>query len=151
MILYKYYNRKIGVAALSKKTVRFSRASTFNDPFELVTANIYGRAPLYQGAVDEVSRIFCLARNPLNSLMWSHYGDSHRGIVIGYDVKLAKLAECSEYIIPVQYGSVVYTKTKPSDCFFEDGVKRIFESDCGFDVNNIGSLQKAFLYKNQVW
>jgi len=29
--------------------------------------------------------IFCLTENPLNLLMWAHYGDHHRGVVIEFD------------------------------------------------------------------
>lgn len=31
--------------------------------------------------------VFCTTDLPLNYLMWSYYGDSHRGICIGYDTK----------------------------------------------------------------
>ncbi len=29
--------------------------------------------------------IFCLTEDPLNLLMWAHYGDNHRGVVIEFD------------------------------------------------------------------
>jgi hypothetical protein len=29
-------------------------------------------------------RIYCLTRNPANILMWSHYGDCHKGVCLGF-------------------------------------------------------------------
>jgi len=34
--------------------------------------------------------ICCFTSKPNNILLWSHYGDSHRGMVIGFDVKFPK-------------------------------------------------------------
>ena len=31
--------------------------------------------------------VYCVTRNPSNELMWAHYGDGHRGIVIGHKVR----------------------------------------------------------------
>jgi hypothetical protein len=33
------------------------------------------------------SGVYCVTQNPLNELMWAHYGDGHRGIVVGHKVK----------------------------------------------------------------
>jgi len=34
--------------------------------------------------------VFCLSRNPLNLLMWSHYADKHRGVVIEFNIPVLK-------------------------------------------------------------
>lgn len=43
---------------------------------------------LYKQQTEKVSKdlgIFSLTQNWKNALMWSHYGDSHRGVCIGFD------------------------------------------------------------------
>lgn len=37
-------------------------------------------------SIIERRRIYCLTSNPYSSLMWSHYGDSHRGICLEFHV-----------------------------------------------------------------
>ncbi|MFM9995207.1 MAG: DUF2971 domain-containing protein [Phycisphaerales bacterium] len=43
--------------------------------------------PLAAGVMDFIRRmrIFCLTPDPTSLLMWSHYGDAHRGVAIGFD------------------------------------------------------------------
>ncbi|MDO7926622.1 DUF2971 domain-containing protein [Pseudomonas sp. KFB-139] len=56
------------------------------------------------GYVDK-SGVFSLSYNPLNELIWSHYGGSHQGFCVGYDLK--KLLEFDpqlHYCIDVSYG-----------------------------------------------
>ncbi|MCO4882974.1 DUF2971 domain-containing protein [Paraburkholderia caribensis] len=36
-------------------------------------------------AIDDQYRLYCLLPDPLNPLMWAHYGDSHRGIALEFD------------------------------------------------------------------
>lgn len=45
--------------------------------------------------------IVCLAKENDNILMWSHYGDSHKGYCIGFDVEQLKKHE--PIIAPIQY------------------------------------------------
>lgn len=37
------------------------------------------------GAINQLFRVGCLCANHKNSLMWSHYADSHRGFCVEYD------------------------------------------------------------------
>jgi hypothetical protein len=50
------------------------------DEYEKFDQNIYDKNRKSFG-------VFCLTKDPLNHLMWSYYGDSHKGICIGYDTK----------------------------------------------------------------
>lgn len=36
--------------------------------------------------VDFRSRCVCLSRSNVDNLLWSHYGDGHRGICLGFDI-----------------------------------------------------------------
>ena len=46
-------------------------------------------------------RIGCLAGSPYNRLMWSHYGDSHRGFCIEYDA--IDIIKKNVFVLPVYY------------------------------------------------
>lgn len=113
MILYKYYSSTAGLIALESSKVGFRTPIYFNDPFE--ASVICGKA----FTSDRVSNtlksvaILSLTRTPLNALMWAHYGEEHKGIVIGYEVD-DPFFQCKKTnLIPVQKGNVIYTKTKP--------------------------------------
>lgn len=57
---------------------------------ELVTNNIQEARNIVRTAIDNQSKItgfYCLSGVHNNLLMWSHYADSHKGCVIGYDLK----------------------------------------------------------------
>ncbi|EFC90045.1 hypothetical protein Dpep_0013 [Dethiosulfovibrio peptidovorans DSM 11002] len=52
--------------------------------------------------------VLSLTRNPLNSLMWSHYGQNHKGFVLGYDVSDAFFCSDLYNVITVNDGNVRY-------------------------------------------
>lgn len=55
------------------------------------------------GFVDK-SGIFSLSLNPLNELIWSHYGGSHQGFCVGYDLqKLVEFEPNLHYCVDVEY------------------------------------------------
>lgn len=113
MILYKYYGFNSGKSALKSERLGFRTPTHFNDPFEasVVEGKSFTKDRIQQ-TLNNVA-ILSLTRNPLNSLMWAHYGDEHRGFVIGYDVENS-FFKCKESnLIPVHKGNVIYTKTKP--------------------------------------
>jgi Protein of unknown function (DUF2971) len=101
---------------------RFGR-SEFNKQFEFIDAILKSqpsRSPSstdsFLGAVDDflalVSQcgIFSLSYNPLNELIWAHYGGSHHGFCIGYD-----LEKLIEFEPPVHYCiDVIYENSAPS-------------------------------------
>jgi hypothetical protein len=45
--------------------------------------------------------------------MWSHYASKHHGVVIGFDADTAGFCDESKCLIPAQYGSIIYTQTRP--------------------------------------
>ncbi len=55
--------------------------------------------------LNETFKIGCLATNPKNRLMWSHYADGHKGFCIEYDFKNA-----SKDLLPLP---VIYSQKRP--------------------------------------
>ena len=84
--------------------------------------------------------------------MWAHYADQNRGVVIGIDAALAKLEDEETCALPAQYGSMIYTRTKPT---FPYGSKGQLPSDFprsdNYDPNHLQFLQRNFLHKSAEW
>jgi hypothetical protein len=112
--LYKYLTEEAVLRLLSHLTVRFSPPQCFNDPFEMKPAlTDAGLQQIKERRLDPgppggdeclrlvlggfqdrtisksvASRIgmLCLSETERDILMWSHYGDNHRGAVVEFDV-----------------------------------------------------------------
>ncbi|MGS1110289.1 DUF2971 domain-containing protein [Achromobacter anxifer] len=108
--------------------------STLNDPFEgrfdrgaydiqfsALKSLISGAAPAASAKLDAVSQaaekvlefvdksgVFSLSCNPLQELMWAHYGGSHQGFCIGYEIeKLVAFEPSTHQILDVQYSDEI--------------------------------------------
>jgi hypothetical protein len=104
--------------------------ATLNDPFEgrfdrtmldgqfsTLRQIVAGLAQTASGSLDAVSEaanevlsfvdkcgVFSLSANPLSELIWAHYGGSHRGFCIGYDLQmLVDFEPNMHYCLDVQY------------------------------------------------
>ncbi|SMY16294.1 DUF2971 domain-containing protein [Photobacterium aquimaris] len=165
MILYKYMSFEAAKSVLKNNSLGFANPKTFNDPFELEAGYpIEGDNPL-QNMLSGISNwgkryiwadtsgVLSLTRNPLNPLMWAHYADEHKGVVIGINVKKAGFLDSQKCLIPAQFGNVIYTNTRPihellknSDCE-PISVGHTFHYPKGHE----DKLQRLFLYKPSCW
>ncbi|MDO9233595.1 MAG: DUF2971 domain-containing protein [Methylotenera sp.] len=116
--------------SLRDATFYAASRGTLNDPFEgrfdrdpidsqflLLKQLLSGIMPAATASLDGVAQaanevlsfvdksgIFSLSLNPLNELIWSHYGGSHQGFCVGYDLqKLVEFEPNLHYCIDVQY------------------------------------------------
>ncbi|MEZ9043201.1 MULTISPECIES: DUF2971 domain-containing protein [unclassified Vibrio] len=162
MILYKYMSFKSACLVIDGLSIGFSCLEDLNDPFE-------GTAICFEGSDDESSQlkinpyrnrlsrnygVLSLTRNPLNPLMWSHYGDDHRGVVIGIDMEKASLLDESSCVIPAQFGEIVYTSTMPKNMLPTsnfDSLMSVGEEVRSFRHHDYGLFKNAFLMKDLVW
>jgi hypothetical protein len=150
-------------AVIDNTSIGFSCLEDLNDPFECtafgfldddgskVTAKLATNA-----CKNRFSRnygVLSLTRQPLNSLMWSHYGDEHQGVVLGFDVDIAGFSSLDTCVIPNQYGEVIYSATKPHKdlpIISEDTLKSI-GNQLKFDPGAFNLIKIAFLYKCIEW
>lgn len=122
--------------SLADATFYAADRHSLNDPFEgrfdrtyldtqFVTLKrlVSGAAPRAVVSLDDVSRaaeevlafvdksgIFSLGYNPLQELIWAHYGGSHRGFCIGYDTqKLVDFEPSTHHVLDVQYSNAAPT------------------------------------------
>lgn len=96
--------------------VSFAHISCFNDPCEIAlspdeipfdTTNSDMKY-LYELYI----RVFCFSKTFQNPLMWGHYGNSHKGFCVGYD--LNDILNIPEYKGNLRFKEITYTDIIPS-------------------------------------
>lgn len=120
MILYKYVSFEAGLKILETGALGFSHLEDFNDPFEAtalgLTESDISQTVRFRACRNRLSRkyvVLSLTRAPLNPLMWSHYGDSYKGMVIGIDTIKAGFENAEQYIIPAHRGEIIDVNIAP--------------------------------------
>ncbi len=166
MILYKYYGFNAGIAALYSQKLGFREPRYFNDPFELSYLDNSDDADHIASKVNELKKSFVIlstTRTPCNPLMWAHYGEKHRGFVIGYEVDGEFLQSDDYNVLSVNEGDVVYTSSKEHFPLTEELKATLHKaflisqgesisSYKGTERKNIETLlKKALLYKHSCW
>lgn len=92
MRLYYYTAKQWGIKSLWEKRLKISRYSELNDPFELrpykqyVTPNEISFYDAVYNALSRIHGILCFSDHWNINLMWAHYGDKHKGMVLGFDI-----------------------------------------------------------------
>ncbi|HDT6545976.1 TPA: DUF2971 domain-containing protein [Kluyvera ascorbata] len=174
MILYKYVDSETAKLIINNSTLKFSKPSSFNDPFELSCLHYGTKSDHNEQAIKLIAAsmsygILSLTRNPLNPLMWAHYAKgekadgepwisldqgngSHAGFVFGIDVDEAGLNTDGCNIIPAKYGSVIYASTRPKTPFSNSENNRFFEGmQFNYNSDLLEVFQRTFLYKPAYW
>lgn len=166
MILYKYYGFNSGVSALLSQQLGFREPRYFNDPFELSYLDNSDDIDFVASKINELNKslvILSLTRTPYNPLMWAHYGEEHRGFVIGYEIE-DEFLQSNEYnVIAANKGDVIYTSQKEKieltpeiketlhkAYLVSQGVK--IDDYLGAERESIEKLlKKSLLYKHASW
>jgi DUF2971 family protein len=145
MMLYQY--RSISspssfgyfVDLVTNGSMKFSRPCEFNDPFDCcptafsefpddqfphAVGDTLNRG--LQSALSLVVGVCCFTLHPNRMLMWSHYGDQHRGVCVGFDRDiLLEMVPKNDSGHPLYHEvkKVEYTGVRPGDddrdCLFK--------------------------------
>lgn len=84
--------------------------------------------------------------------MWAHYGCEHKGMVIGIDSSITEFTCEETNLVPIQYGSVIYTNKKPDTPFLSKSTETIeVGGTFHFPSGQLERLQRMFLYKPACW
>ena len=162
MILYKYVPYKAGREIITGNSIGFACAANFNDPFELtgypreVTTDPVRQlfADIRADAKRHIwvsnSAILSLTRSPLNALMWAHYAEAHSGFVIGFDVRACRFTLPEANLLPVQFGSVIYTEHRPKGELITSFLMEV-GGEYSYRPELLEKLQRLFLYKPLCW
>ncbi|MCL7931633.1 DUF2971 domain-containing protein [Halomonas llamarensis] len=163
MILYKYVSHDVGMKILEGNSIGFTKPKYFNDPFESEaafppsdsanpidrmlrqTANVGLR-----GVLKDSYGVLSLTRQSLNPLMWAHYANQHKGMVIGIDCTINEFTCEKSNTIPVQYGNVIYSETKPNSPLLKNASFDLSKS-FSFSLDHFEKLQRYFLFKASCW
>ena len=111
-MLYRYTSMSLNaISSIFEESVYMLPASKMNDVFE---AAPFGECSPPNINAREINRCqeelylkaFTYSQN--NILMWSHYGDSNKGICIGYDFREAS-NDVVQHLYPVQYSNTRFS------------------------------------------
>jgi Protein of unknown function (DUF2971) len=164
MILYKYASFDVAQKIVFGRSIGFTPVNYFNDPFETTAFAFGGRsgkkvsdklaASAFKEKLNSRYGVLSLTRQPLNPLMWAHYGMSHSGAVIGIDVEEAGLNDPGLSLICASQGEVVYSATKPVHAIdvetFDESLLENIDS-LSFESVSSNFFKRAFLYKSLEW
>jgi hypothetical protein len=89
--VYKFTSARHNIDNVKNQRIKLSTIDDLNDPFDLCPLDTTD--PACSNALDAViahfrktAAILCFSRNWDNLLLWSHYGASHTGICLGFDI-----------------------------------------------------------------
>lgn len=137
MILYQYRGSisddarfTYFVNLMKTGALKFSKPSEFNDPFDCFPTDVFeapvGEIPhsvvdkLHRGLQDARSKyigVACFTPHPDKMLMWSHYGDQHKSICVGFDAEelIANVAKNDQkHPLCTEFKEVTYTDERPT-------------------------------------
>lgn len=69
-------------------------------------------------------RVICFSQNPKDVLLWSHYGDSHKGVAIGFDVAAGGFPRGRRASgMPVKYVTTREDLTLPEHAYYFEALR----------------------------
>jgi len=76
---------------IRKRRIKVATFAELNDPFELLGADvgdptIRKNLNAARAAIDKRVGLLCFSRQWGNPVLWSHYGERHRGLCLGFEV-----------------------------------------------------------------
>ncbi|MDB5788236.1 DUF2971 domain-containing protein [Caballeronia mineralivorans] len=91
MRVYNYTKAKYALETLRTGHIKISTVANLNDPFELLALTFETREERkvqrqIKAYMDEHLGLLCLSESGAEPVMWSHYGDCHRGIAFAFDI-----------------------------------------------------------------
>lgn len=91
MRAFHFISTKYALQALQNAELKVSRFDNLNDPFELYGAELSNPAHRrifrdFKLWTSQRFGLLCFSRRWRNPLLWSHYGDRHRGVVLEFKI-----------------------------------------------------------------
>lgn len=99
--VYHLTNANHAISNIGLGRIKIARLKDLNDPFEALSANFRDRAVRevvrkFKNDFNEYAGLLSFSRDWINPVLWSHYGDRHKGICLGFDVR-RDCARCVDY------------------------------------------------------
>lgn len=101
MIVYHFTPSEFALKALRDRRLKISRINELNDPFEFCAADFSEsdtktRLETFKNQVNEQYGVICFSEQYHDPVLWSHYADSHRGVVLVFEIP-------DDHAIPIDY------------------------------------------------
>ncbi len=108
MRVYHLLSEEWALENINKMRLKVSLLEDLNDPFEFLaldTSNpiIAKTLPATRYDLGKTSGVLCFSERWLNPVLWSHYGDGHKGIALGFEIP--DFIEGEPLLIKVSYTS----------------------------------------------
>ena len=102
MKLYHFLKKEHGLSAIRDQRIKIARIAELNDPFEYIhfdTSNYVAQAVLKERKrkANQKFGLVCLSARFDDPVQWAHYGESHHGICLGFEVAAPDLLKV-EYV-----------------------------------------------------
>lgn len=130
--VYKYIDFDGGMKMIKNGTLKFSKTEDFNDPYDLHEGlidvqkslehfsrsippeyrflwpyiSLSDKVAYFEGVLKkqkESFRLSCFSEKKDDILMFSHYADSHKGLCVGFEIRINQIPEKRMIILPVKY------------------------------------------------
>jgi hypothetical protein len=116
---------EFALSNIQKKRLKVTQIKDLNDPFELLAIEKPDqslRAKLRRkiDQKNKTSAPICFSKKCSNPVLWSHYGDRHRGIALGFDVPDEKLRE-------IEYFKRMFEFPHSRDCLDDVSLDQLVE------------------------
>jgi len=92
--VYHITPAEFGMSDLALRRIKVARFLDLNDPFELLAVNLRNATKPIKKRLSELKTTYnsstgllCFSANWTNPVLWSHYGNKHRGICLGFDLR----------------------------------------------------------------
>ncbi|EKE70188.1 DUF2971 domain-containing protein [Oceanibaculum indicum] len=91
MRLYRFFSAEYGMCSILDRQIRIGRIEELNDDFEFIGVALSEKAERLalrnmRQRLSITKGVICMSKKWESPLMWAHYANSHKGIVLGFDV-----------------------------------------------------------------
>ena len=91
MLVYYFTSAKYGLINLENKHLKVSDFSNLNDPFELLGIEMSDKdtrvaVQFEKSKIAKTKGLLCFSENKYDPVQWAHYGDSHKGVCLGFEI-----------------------------------------------------------------
>jgi DUF2971 family protein len=102
MRVYYFTAEEFALSNIINERIKISLLDDLNDPYEFLGLDISDREfrKAFKAGRDEAAKtagVICFSKSWKDPLMWGHYGNKHKGICLGFDIKEEHIKEV-EYV-----------------------------------------------------
>jgi len=91
MIVYHFISSEFALKALRDRRLKIARINELSDPFQLCAAdfsdsNTQAKLETFKNQMNARNGVICFSGTYQDPVLWSHYADGHRGVVLVFEI-----------------------------------------------------------------